>query len=292
MSEYYSCTLAVINGLTLRICISKVAEYAAKLRRDADTKNTECRMLSLCVDHRALCEARENANYRELPRGTVREILIGLGNAFSQEGTCVANLVLSKADYILNGHWKYPKITARGFNFSDAYMSRLPPYLGEDPRDERQSSGIYRTVIPTERTANVGITTATTQSTEGHRNKGDVPQVTEALIIDQVAPKQRQKKGNVNPVVSKVKNSAKRKVVSQTEIPNSNSLRPVKKSKNSNATIPDDAQYGPWAALANPFIGLANFGSEGAEKRPLSSLPHQAMFAWDKTVCHDNKAIL
>ena len=274
--------MAVINGLTLRNFISKVAEYAAKLRRNADTKNVECRMLSLCIDHTTLFESRVNANYRTLPRGTVREILLGLGEAFGQEGVCVVNLVLSKDEEIFNGRWKYPRITSSGRNFSDAYMSEKPPYSGDDSVDERHSSGIYRTaipidrtVIPTERTANV-----TTQSTEGHRSEGDVPQVTESLLISQVASKERRKK-SVTPVVSKVTSVKKRKVVLETEKPNSG--RPGKKSKKSNATIPDDTEYGPWTAMANPFIGLANFGSEGTEKR-VCKLAHQAIIAWGPTV--------
>jgi len=253
-------------------------------------------MLSVCDDHTSLSEAREKANYRKLPRGTVKEILVALGDAFTAETSSLVTLVLTKAEWIRQGGWKYPKVTPTGHNFEDAYKSCLPPFTGVvDWRDERPSSGVgvYRTERQPECTSNVW---KAPQSSEcARRVVDDVPQDAE-LRIDP-APKECTNVVNAQKVVGnkavkgppkvtakvtakEVKGGTKRKVTATFV----STARRGKMSKTSNDTIPDVTEHGPWTALANPFIGLANVGSEGTEKRRQSTLPTQVMFAWGAEV--------
>ena len=260
-------------------CITKVNEYAAKLRRDADTKIDDTRMLLVCRDHNSLCEAREKAQYRTLRRGTVREILVALGESLTAETSYLVSIVLTKAELIRRGCWKYPKVTPSGHNFEDAYKSCLPPFTGVvDFRDERASSGVYRTEIPTERSSNV------TQLSQGHSHVVDVPQAESR--IDPIAPTNectnvvKVGKKSAKVLLKRVKGGTKRKVTTDKPLTG----RRDKMSKTSNDNIPDVEDHGPWAALANPFIGLANVGTEGTEKRPIPTLPNQVIFVWSTEV--------
>lgn len=269
----------MLLGLTPHIiCVTKVNEYGAKLRRDNDTKNDDTRMLSMCVDHNSLSDAREKAAYRTLQRGTVREILVALGDSFSAETEYVVAMVLTKAEWIRNGGWNYPKVTPSGHNFADAFKSTLPKFSGVvNFRDERPSSGVYRTEIRTERCSNV------TQRPQCDSHVVDVPPAQSR--IDPTAPTQectnvvKVRKIPVKVSLKRVKGGTKRKgtaVLATTE----KRGRRGKMPKTSNDTIPDVEEHGPWTALENPFIGLANVGSEGTLKRRISTLADEVIFAW------------
>ena len=56
-----------------------------------------------------------------------------------------------------------------------------------------------------------------------------------------------------------------------------------KKAKTSYVTIDVPAQ-GPWMALSNPIIGLANLESERTEKCVLANLSHQVVFGWNPKI--------
>jgi hypothetical protein len=237
-------------------------------------------MLSICVDHDSLSDTRKKATYRTLKRGTVREILVALGDSFSSETEYLVTMVLTKAEWIRQGGWKYPKVTPGGHNFADAYKSSLPKFSGAvDFRDERPSSGVYRTEIPTERSSNV------TQRPQCDSDVVDVPPAQSR--IDPTAPT----KECTNVVkarkipVKRVKGGTKRKGAAVLATTDKRGRR-GKMPKTSNDTIPDVEEHGPWTALENPFIGLANAGSEGTEKRRISTLADMVMFAW-KTVGSD-----
>lgn len=260
-------------------CITKVNEYAAKLRRDSDTKNEDTRMLSMCVDHDSLSDARKKATYRTLERGTVKEILVALGHSFTIETEYLVTMVLTKADWISKGGWNYPKVTPGGHNFADAYKSSLPKYSGAvDSRDERPSSGVYRTEIPTERSSNV------TQRPQCDSDVVDVPPA-QSRIVPTAPTKERTTVVKARKIpVKRVNGGTKRKGTAVLATTDKRGRR-KKMSKTSNDTsIPDVEEHGPWTALENPFIGLANAGSEGTGKRSISTLPEEVIFAWSDAV--------